>query len=315
MSITKKHLRSLPPLPQDDEYYCIEKFFPPDETGAVFVSIRIINKTETFKMRIEEINRREWITKISAQDSFKIGALSNPAFSEKLIRELLAKSTNVIQNKFILLLSFLYLNLILLSNIIGSKLTSLGSFEFPAVLYFFPITFILGDVITEVYGYSVARFVIWLGFFSNFLIITGIMLVGMLPSAEHWNLQSEYNAIFNPSFQISLASCLAYLGSEFLNAALLSKFKKKINGRFLWARIMTASFVSGGIDSFIFCSVAFMKRLPNDLILKMIFAQFIFKFIYELFFSPVTCYLCKVLKKSEHIDKYDHDVNYSPFRL
>lgn len=204
---------------------------------------------------------------------------------------------------------------IILSNIVGGKLTVLFGFEFPAVLYFFPITFIIGDILTEVYGYVLSKYVIWSGFIANFLTIAIVAFVGSLPASTHWGLQDSYNQLFFQSVRISVASCIAYFGSEFLNAAVLSILKKKTNGRLMLARIVGASFLSDCLDSIIFCSIGFIGALPLSLVIKMMFAQFIVKLVYEVGFSPITCKICKYLKEKEHVDKYDYGVVYNPFNF
>jgi len=312
-NIKKYTLKVVPRIPENNEYYCIDKIYPPNQDGKVYVLVRIINKSETFKMLVEELDHNIWISRFSAQDAFKIGAFSNPNISKKIISDLLKKTTDLIHNKFILFLSFLYLIIIVISNLIGGKLTILFNFEFPAVLYFFPFTFVIGDILTEVYGYYLTKHVIWLGFFYNFLTIFLVVLVGIIPSSPHWNFQEAYNHIFFQSFRITIASCCAYIGSEFLNAIILSVLKKKLNGKWMWGRITGASFISNIIDSIIFCTVGFITVLPNSLVIKMICAQFILKFFYETGLSFFTCKICKRLKEKEHIDQYDYGVNYNPF--
>jgi uncharacterized integral membrane protein (TIGR00697 family) len=315
-SSPKSNLRLVPPEPKEDESYTIDSIKPDyRKTGIVLVSIRIVNTDQVFELPVQELATDKWLNKLSKWDAMQVGLYAN--LESKKSYDLLDKtqSVNLFQHKYILVLGFLYVTLLIVSNIVGGKLTRFFGLDFPAVLFAFPITFILGDILTEVYGYKVSRRIIWIGFFGNLVTILGVYLVGLLPASPYWTDQGAYEKIFSLSFRVSAASFAAYLGGEFMNAIILSKLKKRTNGRYLWFRIMGASAAADIFDSILFCTVGFMGVVPSVVVFKMVLTQMVFKITYELVASPLTCKVCKFIKKDESIDVFDYDVKYNPLSI
>ena len=218
----------------------------------------------------------------------------------------------------------LFVTSLIISNIIAAKLVVLGPWVLPAAVILFPIAYIVGDVLTEVYGYARARRVIWLGFFANLLAVVAIWLGGRLPAAPFWTLgvyetpaqaQQAYDALLGFSPRLLVASFIAYLVGEFLNAYVLARLKVKTRGRFLWVRTIGSTLVGQGADSLVFLSIAFWGILPPAALAQAILSQWTFKVLYEALATPITYAVVNALKRAEGVDAYDVETDFRPWRL
>jgi queuosine precursor transporter len=217
--------------------------------------------------------------------------------------------------KYFDILLGLFVAVLLISNIASTKILVLWKFTFDGGTILFPLSYIFGDVLTEVYGYQKARKVIWTGFFSAFLMSVTLYIVQLLPPAAGWLNQTSYENILGFVPRIVLASLIAYFAGEFSNSYILSKMKIFTKGRFLWTRTISSTLVGEGIDTAIFCFVAFYGVLSTDLLLAVIISNYIFKCSVEILFTPATYAIVKFLKKKESEDHYDYGVNYNPFKV
>ena len=208
-----------------------------------------------------------------------------------------------------------FISCLIVSNLIAVKLIHIGPFVLPAAIIVFPITYIFGDVLTEVYGYERTRQVIWLGFLSNLLIVLFIKLAEILPAASFWQSQAAYSAILGYSARVLAASFVAYLVGEFLNSFILSKIKLLTKGRILWARTIGSTLVGQLADSIIFISIAFAGIVPFRNLLTMVLIQWMLKVFYEALLTPVTYIVVRAVKTKEGIDTYDYKAKYNPFKL
>lgn len=209
------------------------------------------------------------------------------------------------------------------SNLIGpAKIASIdvplwGPYVFGAGVIFFPISYIFGDVLTEVYGYAKARRVIWAGFGG--LIFASIMatIVVALPPAPFWKHQQAYEVAFGNAWRVVAASMIAYFCGEFVNSFILAKMKIWTEGRALWMRTIGSTIFGEAVDSAIFYPLAFYGTgiIPNEVLPQVMLAQFLTKTLVEVLFTPVTYLVVGFLKKHEHEDYYDRDTNFSPFTL
>ncbi len=214
-----------------------------------------------------------------------------------------------------------FVAILLLSNIIGAAkpsyivLPSGAEWSFGAGVLFFPISYIIGDVLTEVYGYAQARRVIWTGFAA--LIFMGFMaaVVVALPPAEGWPGQEAYEFVFGNSWRIVGASILAFWVGEFVNAFVLARLKVATNGRFLWLRTIGSTFVGQGLDSAIFYPLAFwgLAGWPPELMLQVVLSQWLIKTAWEALLTPVTYGVVGFLKRREGVEVFDADTDFSPF--
>jgi len=214
-----------------------------------------------------------------------------------------------------------FVAILLLSNIIGASKRSVldlpfvGEWAFGAGVLFFPISYIIGDILTEVYGYARARRVIWTGFAALIFMAFMSWVVVSLPPAKEWPFQSDYENVFGNSWRIVLASIAAFWAGEFANSIVLSKMKIWTQGRFLWMRTIGSTVVGQGLDSLIFYPLAFwgLAGWPADQIWQVVVSQFLIKTIWEAMLTPVTYVVIGTLKKREGVDVYDDGADYSPF--
>jgi queuosine precursor transporter len=224
--------------------------------------------------------------------------------------------------RFFPLVTAVFVTALLISNIVAAKLIQVGPLVLPAAVILFPVTYIFGDVLTEVYGYARARQVIWTGFACNLLAVGVIWLAGLLPAASFWTAgayatsreaQSAYWAILGSTPRILVASFAAYLVGEFLNSLVLARLKVMTSGRWLWVRTILSTIVGQGADSAIFITVAFGGILPISGLTAAIISQWLVKSAYEALATPLTYLTVNGLKRAEAIDVFDTTTNFSPF--
>jgi uncharacterized integral membrane protein (TIGR00697 family) len=215
----------------------------------------------------------------------------------------------------------IFVTVLIISNIIAVKLVLIGGLILPAAVILFPISYIFGDILTEVYGFANARKVIWTGFFCNLLAVIAIWIGGILPAAPIWSAgnfqspdaaQQAYSAILGFTPRLLIASFIAYLIGEFLNSYVLAKLKVRTQGRFLWLRTIGSTIVGEGADSAIFITIAFFGILPTDALFSTIISQWAFKVIYEVIATPFTYLIVNFLKKKENEDYFDQNTNFNP---
>ena len=216
-----------------------------------------------------------------------------------------------------------FVTILICSNLIGPAkicqmdLPLVGIVTFGAGVLFFPISYVFGDVLTEVYGYAKARRVIWAGFAALAFASVMATVVVALPPAPCWNNQAAYEIAFGPTWRIALASMFAYFCGEFVNSFILAKMKIWHKGRHLWARTIGSTVFGEAIDSALFYPLAFYGTgiIPNDKLPLVMLAQFIVKVGVEVMLTPLTYKIVNALKKAEHEDYYDRGTDFTPFSL
>ncbi len=209
----------------------------------------------------------------------------------------------------------LFVAVLLISNIASTKIVSFWRFTFDGGTILFPLSYIFGDVLIEVYGYQRSRKVIWTGFFAALAMSLVLWLVQKMPAAPGWENQQAYEKIIGFVPRIVFASLMAYFTGEFTNSFILSKLKIITKGKFLWLRTIASTLAGEGLDTLIFCLIAFFGILPTPLLLTVIFSNYIFKCGIEILFTPVTYRIVSFLKRSEGVDVYDRGISYNPFRF
>lgn len=217
--------------------------------------------------------------------------------------------------KYFDLLLGLFVAILLISNIASTKILTLWKFTFDGGTILFPLSYIFGDILTEVYGYKKSRRVIWTGFLAALLMSLVLYIVQILPPAADWPNQQAYESLIGFIPRIVLASLIAYFAGEFSNSYLLSRLKIKTNGRFLWLRTITSTLIGEGIDTMLFCIIAFYGTMPNSLLIAILLSNYIFKCSVEVLLTPVTYLMVGFLKRREHEDHYDHGISYNPFTM
>lgn len=208
----------------------------------------------------------------------------------------------------------LFVAVLLISNLASTKILTLGLFTFDGGTLLFPLSYIFGDILTEVYGYQRARKVIWTGFGAALLMSLVLWIVQILPPADDWPNQQAYESLLGFVPRIVMASLIAYFAGAFSNAFLLSKLKIRTNGKYLWIRTIGSTIIGEGIDTVIFCLVAFYGMFPNEVLIAIIISNYLFKTGVEVVFTPVTYAIVRFLKKKEEVDTYDRGISYNPFR-
>jgi len=206
----------------------------------------------------------------------------------------------------------IFVTCLITANIIAVKLIFLFGFLVPAGIIIFPLSYLFGDVLTEVYGYGAARRVIWLGFACNLLAVIAIYLGGLAPAAPFWHNQAAYETILGFTPRLLLASFIAYLVGEFTNSFVLAKLKMATKGHWLWTRTIGSTLLGEGVDTIIFISIAFWGIIPSQLLLTAILTQWAFKVLYEVIATPFTYLVVGFLKRRESLDTYDYQTNFSP---
>jgi len=211
-----------------------------------------------------------------------------------------------------MIIAVVYVTCLLLSNLIAGKMWAVtGSVTLPAAVILFPITYIFGDIFTEVYGFRNARAVIWLGFGCSFFAVVIYIITIALPHPDFWTNQDAYAAVMGTTPRVAAASFIGYLFGEFSNSMILSKLKVATKGKNLWLRTITSTIVGEGFDSAIFIVISFWGTMENSVLLSMILFQYLFKVCYEIIFTPATYAVVNWLKRKEDIDTYDYNVKYS----
>ena len=216
-----------------------------------------------------------------------------------------------------------FVTVLICANLIGPakisqiELPVLGTLVFGAGVLFFPISYVFGDILTEVYGYARARRVIWAGFaglaFASFM----ATVVVALPPAPFWKNQQAYEIAFGSAWRVAGASMIAYFCGEFVNSFVLAKMKIATAGKWLWTRTIGSTIAGEAVDSAIFYPLAFYGTgiIPDDRLIPVMLFQFVAKVAVEAAFTPVTYKVVAALKRAEHEDYYDRGTDFSPFTL
>lgn len=215
------------------------------------------------------------------------------------------------QPRFLLLIMALFTGTLIVSNIVAVKISDYGGYYLDSGNVVFPVSYILGDVLTEVYGYKTARRVIWSAFFANALAVVAIVIAGQLKPAPFWEDQSSYDAILGQTWRIVTASFVAFLAGGFSNSIVLSRMKLLTNGRWLWARTIGSTLVGEAFDTVLFVTIAFTNTGVPDLHVLM-FQTWLFKCGFETVATPFTYLVVGLLKKAEGLDAYDRGVDMNP---
>lgn len=209
----------------------------------------------------------------------------------------------------------IFIAVLLISNVSSAKIIQLGPFNFDGGTILFPLAYIFGDILTDVYGYKKSRRIIWLGFFANLLMAVIFILVGKLPAATGWENQAAYQLILGWVPRIVLASLIAYWAGSFSNSYILAKIKILTQGKWLFIRTIGSTIIGQAVDTLLFCLIAFWGQIPIDLLWMVIISNYIFKVSIEIIFTPLTYWVVNVLKKKEGIDTYDNQTNFNPFKI
>ena len=234
------------------------------------------------------------------------------------MKKLRAEYTVKLQEKYshwFVLAGVIFITCLITANITAVKLVNIFGLVLPAAIIIFPMSYIFGDVLTEVYGYRQARRVIWLGFFCNLITVVAIWIGEVLPSASFWDGQAAYERILGYTPRLLVASFIAYLVGEFANSFVMAKMKIATNGRWLWTRTIGSTLVGEGLDSLIFITIAFWGMVPMIQLVPTIVTEWLVKSAYEAAVTPLTYGAVNFLKKEEGLDVYDYDTRFNPLSI
>jgi uncharacterized integral membrane protein (TIGR00697 family) len=215
----------------------------------------------------------------------------------------------------LLAVSALFVACLMTSNVIAAKLVTIGPATVPAAIVLFPLAYLFGDVLTEVWGYAVARMVIWAGFLANALAAGFIAIAVALPPASIYPGQPAFAQVLDQTPRLVGASLIAYLCGEFLNSFVLAKLKVFTRGRFLWMRTIGSTVIGQGVDSIVFITLAFIGTAASGDIPVIVRDVWVIKVVYEVLATPLTYVIVTVCKRVEGIDVFDRDTSFAPVSL
>lgn len=205
--------------------------------------------------------------------------------------------------------------ILVLSNVVGAaKVATLGGLTFGAGILFFPLSYVLGDVLTEIYGYARARRVIWAGFAATIFAAVMCWIIVIMPPAQGWEGQEVYEAAFGQVWRIVGASVIAFWAGEFVNSYVLARMKLWTRGKHLWSRTIGSTVFGQGIDSLIFYPLAFLGVWSTEQVLTVMVTNWGLKVLWEVVLTPVTYAVVGFLKKREGVDVFDDGTDFTPFR-
>jgi len=209
----------------------------------------------------------------------------------------------------------LFTSCLLISNIVSVKLITMGPFIITAGVVVFPISYIVNDVISEVWGFHKARFIIWCGFVMNLLAISVYTLSLHLPAAPFWDGQSGFASVLQHTPRLAAASLLAYLVGSLINSAIMSRMKWQSKGKRFSVRAVVSTLFGETADSLLFITIAFAGAVPFGVLMQMIVVQIVLKTAYEILVLPLTAWVVKRIKKREGVDVIDSQISYNPFKI
>ncbi len=299
------------------------------EKEEPLVNIRVAGTSKIFQKTAKELYSKTWLEGFSKEDAAYIGVLN--AFgnvgSLKQVREVVKRINFPAQN--VIVLGMMFVCFLIMSNITAMKVAAIslpgfltgapsGLIEFPAALIFFPVTYIVSDILTEVYGYRISRAIIWGGFICNAIFLIGLTAVVNVAPSPFWletqgAVASSYEVLLAGYSRVFVASSLAYFFGEFINSMVLAKLKVATSGKHFPVRIVGSTIAGVIIDSSLFICIAFYGVMSAGTILTMILAQIAFKVTYEIVMLPVTYKVTRYLKKKDGVDHYDFDTKFNPF--
>ena len=213
------------------------------------------------------------------------------------------------------IITVLFVACLMIANMVSGRLVQVGSLTLTSAIFLFPITYIFGDILTEVYGFERSRLVIWLGVIANLVMSLYFFLILKTPVPVFFDGGDAYARVLGFTPLVVIASILGYFAGEFANSSTLSILKKVTKGKHLWMRTIGSTIAGEFVDTLIFITIAFAGILPTGALISMLIAQYIFKTLYEILATPLTYLIVGKVKKIEQLDTFDYGVKYNPFSL
>lgn len=220
-------------------------------------------------------------------------------------------TNHAVKGRYYQLLTVIFIASLISANIIAVKIIGIFGFVVPAGIIIFPVSYIINDLLTEVYGYDAAKRAVWLGFFANAIVVLFVTVAVLLPAASFWQHTDAFTVIFSYTPRLLAASFVAYVLGSLANASVLSRLKIATHGRYLWLRTIGSTIVGEGLDSLLFVTIAFVGTTPSWAVVGMIVTQWAMKVGYETIATPLTYACVSWLKRRERIDTYDTHATYT----
>jgi queuosine precursor transporter len=220
---------------------------------------------------------------------------------------------NLHRFRYLDILINIFVVVLIISNLVGSKITAIGPFRISGAQLLFPITYIFGDIFTEVYGYAASRRAIWTGFLASALLAAMGMIATALPPAPDWHDQEAFQKIFGFVPRMVVASLIAYWCGEFSNSFVLAKMKLLTGGRMLWTRTIGSTVVGQAVDTMVVMVLAFGGTVPLGTIVRLVYSGYLAKVLYEVIATPLTYLVVNFLKTKEGVDVFDKHTDFNPF--
>jgi uncharacterized integral membrane protein (TIGR00697 family) len=224
-------------------------------------------------------------------------------------------SSDVRRYKYLDVLTTTFVVILLVSNLVAQKICMIGPFAVSGAILLFPITYIFGDVFTEVYGFAASRRAIWLGTFGTVLLYAMGVVVISLPGAPGWKNQEAFQVVFGFLPRIQTASLIAFWAGDFANSYTLARMKLLTNGRMLWTRTVGSTIVGQAVDTALVILLTFGGKYPAMTLVNMIVTGYLLKVGYEVLATPLTYLVVGWLKRAEHADVFDRNEDFNPFRF
>jgi queuosine precursor transporter len=217
--------------------------------------------------------------------------------------------------KYLDVLTTMFVVVLLVSNLVAQKICMIGPFAVTGAVLLFPLTYIFGDIFTEVYGFASSRRAIWLGFFGTALLYLLAAAVIALPGAPDWKNQQAFAAVFGFIPRILIASLIAFWAGEFANSYTMARMKLWTNGKMLWTRTIGSTVVGQGVDTVLVVTLTFVGRYPVRILINIIGTAYVLKVSYEVLATPITYFVIGRLKAAEHADAFDRGETFNPFHF
>lgn len=285
-----------------------------ERDGKTFALIQVIGKSTTLKMPVLEIDN-EFSKNFPINQRWYLGVIHSfeARGLQKQIKEIPVNS--LYSYKCLPIVAMFFILSLLMANLAASKVARFHGIDFPAGIIFFPLTYIFDNILTEVYGYKQSRRVIWTGVLCNLIFVLGTKMAVLLPPSPYWHDQAAYAIVMDSFPRIVMASIISYICGEFLNSYTIAKLKILTAGKAYWLRLVASTLVGAGVDSVLFCFLAFAFIVPVKVMFVMILWQYFIKVSYEIIALPLTYIITGYLKRTEQVDHFDINTNFTPFSL
>jgi queuosine precursor transporter len=212
-------------------------------------------------------------------------------------------------------IAVIFIGVLILSNLTCGKIITIFGYHITSAILFFPFTYVISDIVTEVYGYNQSRRIIWRAFLANLIVVGGAMIVSNIPAAIQDETQRAFDLVYSINLRIFAASLIAYLCGELINSFILAKSKIIVIGKYFGLRAIISTMVGAFIDTAIFTVIAFSFILPFTMVREIVITEYIIKIAAEILVLPLSIFIVRYLKNKDKVDYYDYNTKFNPFSI